>query len=213
VPETLSLQVVGPDDADTVGKPVFPLLLLRIRGRTFRHSVGILPPLPATDETNTEHGASPSERLCVKVRLVCYEPFVSVAAVMEADADASDLVGLLGSTCEVMVAGDAGWSIPPPEALTAASILARTFLARRVRFTSGKSIVAPVVRRRELAVGPSASSNATHARAKPLKISPATAFAHSQSETPRAAPTTAGTINRHSHQRLGHTITYSRSRK
>jgi len=45
-------------DANTVGKPAFPPRQLRIRGRTFLRSVGISPPLPATDETSSEHGAS-----------------------------------------------------------------------------------------------------------------------------------------------------------
>jgi len=79
-------------DADTVGKPAFPRRPLRIRGRTFLRSVGTLPPLPAADETSSEHGASLSRRACGGVRLVSQEPCVGVAAAMEAVADASDLV-------------------------------------------------------------------------------------------------------------------------
>jgi hypothetical protein len=79
-------------DANTVGRPAFPPRPLRIRGRTFLRSVGTLPPLPAADETSSEHGASSSRRICGGVRLVSQEPFVGVAAAMEAVADASDLV-------------------------------------------------------------------------------------------------------------------------
>jgi hypothetical protein len=61
----------GPTDADMAGKPAFPLHLLRIRGRTFLRSMGILPTLPATDETSNEQGANQSRRVCVRVRLVC----------------------------------------------------------------------------------------------------------------------------------------------
>jgi len=82
----------APTDADTAGRPAFPPHPLRIRGRTFRRSVGTLPLLRAADETNSEHGASLSRRASGRVRLVCQEPFVSVAAAMEAVADASDLV-------------------------------------------------------------------------------------------------------------------------
>src|SRR5260370_479553 len=112
-----------------------------------------------------------------------------------------------------MLAGAVGCSITPRVARTAASILARTFRARRVRFTSGKSMVAPVVRMLDLAVGPSASSNPAHARATLEKIAPAVEFTHCQRETPRAASSTAGIIRRHSHKRLGQTIMYSKSRK
>lgn len=86
---------VRPDtltDADTVGKPVFPLRPLRIRGRTFLRSAGTLPLLPAVDETSSGHGASPSPRLSGRIRLFFQEPFVCVAAAMEAVAAASDLV-------------------------------------------------------------------------------------------------------------------------
>src|SRR4029077_12093864 len=200
-------------DANTVGRRAFPPRPLRIRGRTFLRSVGTLPPLPAADETCSEHGASSSRRVCGGGRLVCQEPFVGVAAAMEAGADASDLVGAWTSADEVMLAGAVGCSITPRVARTAASILARTFRARRVRFTSGKSMVAPVVRMLDLAVGPSASSNPAHARATLEKIAPAVEFTHCQRETPRAARSTAGIIRRHSHKRLGQTIMYSKSRK
>jgi hypothetical protein len=79
-------------DANTVGRPAFPPRPLRIRGRRFLRSVGTLPPLPAADETSSEHGASSLRTACGAVRLSCQEPFVCVAATMEAVADASDLV-------------------------------------------------------------------------------------------------------------------------
>ncbi len=79
-------------DANTVGRPAFPRRPLRIRGRTFLRSVGTLPPLPAADETSSEHGASLSRRPSGGIRLFFQEPFVCVAAAIEAVADASDLV-------------------------------------------------------------------------------------------------------------------------
>src|ERR1043166_7416708 len=96
------------------------------------------------------------------------------------------------------------------DARTAASIFASTFFARRVRFTNGKSTLAPVLQIRPLAVGPSASSDATHKRAIPLKISPAVGSTHCQNETPSTATNTAG-INRNSHKRLGPATTDSKT--
>jgi len=78
-------------DADTAGKPAFPPHPLRIRGRTFRRSVGTLPPLPAGDETSSERGVTPKQRVCRRVQLGSQEPFVCIAGVTEAVADASDL--------------------------------------------------------------------------------------------------------------------------
>lgn len=77
-------------DADTAGKPAFPLRRLRIRGRTFRHSVDILPPLPAADETSSERRANSALHLYEKKQMVYQEPFV-IAAAIEVAADASDL--------------------------------------------------------------------------------------------------------------------------
>jgi hypothetical protein len=78
--------------ANTVGRRAFPPRPLRIRGKRFLRSVGTLPPLPAADETSSEHGASLSRMVCGGVRLVSQEPFVGVAAAMEAVAVASDLI-------------------------------------------------------------------------------------------------------------------------
>jgi hypothetical protein len=87
-----SARADGLTGANTVGRRAFPLRPLRIRGRRFLRSVGTLPPLPAADETSSEHGASSSRKICGGVLLVSQEPFVGVAAAMEAVADASDLV-------------------------------------------------------------------------------------------------------------------------
>jgi hypothetical protein len=86
---------VRPDaltDADMAGRPAFRPRRLRILGRMFLRSVGILPLLPAVDETNTEHGSIQSRRVCGRYRLVSQEPFVCVAVATEAVADSSDLV-------------------------------------------------------------------------------------------------------------------------
>ena len=104
------------------------------------------------------------------MRLVCQEPFVSMAAAVGVAA-ASD-VRTVGSAGEVVIAGAVGCSTTARVMRTAASILAKTLRARRVRFTIGSSIVAPVVRMRELAVGPSTCSIATHATATPEKMAP-----------------------------------------
>lgn len=87
-----SVRVDALTDADTVDRRAFPPRPLRIRGRRFPRSVGTLPPLPAADETGSEHGASSSRRVYGAGRLFSQEPFVGVAAAMEAVADASDLV-------------------------------------------------------------------------------------------------------------------------
>jgi hypothetical protein len=76
-------------DANTVGRRAFPPRPLRIRGRRFLRSVGTLPPLPAADETSSEHGASSSRRVLGEGPLVSQEPFVGIAAAMEGVADAS----------------------------------------------------------------------------------------------------------------------------
>jgi hypothetical protein len=89
---TSSARADAPTGADKAGRLVFPPRLLRIRGRTFPRSEGTLRPLPAADETSSEHAASPSRRSCARVRLVFQEAFVCVAAGIEAVADASDLV-------------------------------------------------------------------------------------------------------------------------
>jgi hypothetical protein len=87
-----SLRADALTDANTVGRRAFPPRPLRIRGRRFLRSVGTLLPLPAADETSSEHGASLSRRPSGRIRLFFQEPFVSVAAAMEAVADASDVV-------------------------------------------------------------------------------------------------------------------------
>jgi hypothetical protein len=74
-------------------------------------------------------------------------------------------------------------------------------------------MLAPVVRMRDLDVGPRASSNATHARDMQPKIAPEVWFTHSQNAAPSAANETPGMINRNIHQRLDHTMTDSKSRK
>src|SRR5579862_572711 len=109
--------------------------------------------------------------------------------------------------------GTAGSMLTSRDARTAASMAARTLLARRVRLTNGRSLLAPVVRTREPAVGPSASSSKTQAAAIPMKIAPAVEFVHCHRAAPRAANSTPGIIRRNSHERLGHTIMLSRSRK
>ena len=65
-----------------------------------------------------------------------------------------------------------GCSTMPRVARTAASILASTLWARRVRFTSGMSTLIPVVRTRDFAVGPRASSRSTHAESNTNKNLP-----------------------------------------
>jgi len=92
VSATVSVRADATSGADKAGKRVFPLRPLRILGRKFLRNGGTAPPLHAEDETGSEHGASPSRRVCGKVQLVCQEPFVCVAAATEAIADASDLV-------------------------------------------------------------------------------------------------------------------------
>jgi hypothetical protein len=66
---------------------------------------------------------------------------------------------------------------------------------------------------RELAVGPSTSSNATHASDRLPNTAPAVESIHFHSEAPSAASKTPGTISRDRHKRLGQTITDSKSRK
>ena len=92
MPEMPSARADALTDANTVGRRAFPPRPLHIRGRRFLRSVGTLPPLPAADEISSEHGASSSRRVCRGLRLVSQEPFVGVAAAMEAVADASDIV-------------------------------------------------------------------------------------------------------------------------
>lgn len=92
MPEIASVRGDGRTGANTVGRPAFLPRPLRIRGRMFRRSVGIVPPLPAGDETGSGHGATPPGRLWVAVWLVSQEPLVWVAAAIGVDADASDLI-------------------------------------------------------------------------------------------------------------------------
>lgn len=207
VPVMLSARADAPTAADTEGTPAFHLHPLRTRGRMFRRSVGTLPQLRAGDETSNGHGATAWRRLCARAWLVDQETFVAVAV-----TDASNVVWIEDSADWVMVAGTIGCSMARA-ARTAASILERTFRARRVRFTSRSSTLAPVVRIRDLAVGPSANSNITHARDMPVKIAPAVEFAHNQSEAPSAPSNMPGIIGRNSHKRLGQTATDSKSRK
>lgn len=203
--------LAGANKADRRACPLRPL---RIPGKMFLRNVDIALPLPAADVTGSEHGANSSERACEGVQLVCQKAFVCVAAAMEAVAEPADLVGTGGSAGGATIAGSVDCSRTPPVARTAASILPRTFRARRVRFTSARSTLAPVVRMRERAVGPSASSSATHSTAKLPKIAPAMEESiHCHEAPPRAASSEAGIISRHSHIRLGHTMMYSRSRR
>ena len=84
-----------------------------------------------------------------------------------------------------MLGASARWREPPHQ------FLARTLRARRVRFTNGRSTLAPVVEMCAAAVGPSASSTTTHARPTPPKIAPAVESTHFHKETPSAANSTA----------------------
>ena len=92
MPEIASVRGDAQTGANTVGRPAFPPRPLRSRGRMFRRSVGIVPPRPARDETGSGHGATPPGRLSAAVWLDSQEPLVWVAAAIEVDADASELV-------------------------------------------------------------------------------------------------------------------------
>src|SRR5437899_6477690 len=93
---------------------------------------------------------------------------------------ASEFVCTGSSTDWALLTGTVGCSAPLCAARIAASILARTLRALRVRATNGRSTLAPVVRMRHPAVGPSASSANTHARPTPPKIAPVVESSHCQ---------------------------------
>jgi len=184
---------------------VCPLRPLRIPDRMFLRIGDTALPLHVADETNSGHGAdSPSTR-CRVARLAYQRPFVSELSATEgAAAVASEFI---------WVETTAGCIATPREARSAASILLRTLGARRVRLTNGMSMLTPVARTRDPAVGPSASSSNNHATPMPVKISPAMEFAHCQRPAPRAINNTPGIIMRSRHERLGQTTMHSRSRK
>src|ERR1051326_327996 len=144
-----------------VGRRACPPRLVHIHGRTFLRHGGPAPRLRVRDETSNEHGAN-----CLWARLACEKPFVYEASTIE-EAAASEFVWRETPTGCRLGEATADCMAASRDARTAASIFARIFFARRVLFTSGKSTIAPVVQIRALAVGPSASSNATHARAIP----------------------------------------------
>ena len=153
-----------PSGADTVDRLVCRLRPLRIHGRMFLRRLDTAMPLHVAGETSSEHGANSSPRLCRMVRLACQKPFVTEPSAMEEAADAAwELVWT--ETAAACIATSR-------EARSAASIVSRTLRARRVRFTKGRSTLTPVVRTRDPAVGPSASSSITHARPMPVKIAP-----------------------------------------
>jgi hypothetical protein len=216
------VRVDAPSGASRAGRRVCHLRRLRIHGSMFLRNVDTAPRLHVADETSSGHGANSSW-----ARLACQMPFVCVASAMEGAADAaSEFVGTETPAGCGLSAGTAGCpldmgtgdctadcGVTSREARTAALIASRTFSARRVRLTTGRSTLTPVAQTREPAVGPSASSSNTHARPTPVKISPEMEFAHSQKQAPITANTTPGIITRYRHERLGQTTIHSRSRK
>src|SRR5262249_39064517 len=122
---TAARQAGAPSGADKAGRRAFPHRPSRILGRMFPCNADITPPLHAADETGSEHGASPSRRVCLRMRLACQEPFVSVASAIKAVPD--EFVCTEGTVGWALVTGAFGCSTGSREARTAASILARTF--------------------------------------------------------------------------------------
>jgi hypothetical protein len=196
-----SPQADAPTGEDKADRRAFPPRPLRILGSKFHRNVGTGPPLHAAGETGSEHGASQSRRVCRRARLAYQEPFVCVASAMDAAPD--------GASNFVCTEGSAGWGLgteavdcatSPRAARIAASILARTLRARRVRATNGRSTLAPVVQSRDFAVGPIASSAATQTTPKLAKIAPEKELTHCQNITPSAPNNTTGIISRHNHK-------------
>ena|SRR5947209_18259 len=143
-PETPWVQLDVLSGANTVGKRAFHPRRSHIHDRRCHRSVGILPRLHVWDETSSVRGASPSRKVCGAVRLMRQKAFVCVAAEMGAVTDDSEIASTLDAS-EALRAGALGCSMTTRAARTAASIVARTFCARRIRFTSGRSTVAPTV--------------------------------------------------------------------
>lgn len=199
----------APSGANTGDRRACPLRPLRIRGRMFLRSADTELPLHVADETNSEHGAN-----FLWAPLACQKSFDCEPFATEGAAGtASELVWTETAAGCRLGMGTVGCIVTSREARTAASIAARTLLARRVRFTNGRSTLTPVVRTCDLAVGPRASSRTTHARPMPVKIAPAVEFTHCHREAPRAASNIPGMIRRHSHKWLGQTTMHSKSRK
>lgn len=200
-----------PACVDKAGRPFFPLRRLRIHGRTFLRNSGTAPPPHAGGEIGSGHGVVPSWRVYREARLECQEPFVWVTGAWVTGA-ASELVGAEGSAACGLFIADVGCSVTARTARAASSIFARTLRARRIRFTSGRSTVTPVVRMRASAVGPSTSSNANQLTPRPPKIAPGVRFTHCHKPIPSTTSST-GITNRNAHRRLGQITIDSRSRK
>lgn len=180
----------------------------------FLRNEGTAPPPLELDETSSAHGASRQRIVFGLAWRKSQETFVWVASAIKGFGDpVSALVRGESRAGTELLADVADCPTTPRAARTASSILARTFRACRVRFTSERSTLAPVVRIRVRDVGPHASSRATHARPRPPNIAPAVAFAHAHSEAPIAARSTAGIVTRSSQSWLGQTTTDSKSCK
>src|SRR3954451_11599968 len=203
-----SVRADGPFGANMADRRPYPLRRSRIHGRMFLRNVDIALLLRAADETSIERGANSAW-----ARLAYQKSFVGDASAREGVADtASEFVGM-GTPVVCSGTRTAGCMVTSREARTAASIASRTLPARRVRFTNGRSTLTPVMRTRDAAVGPSASSSSAHTTPMIMKIAPEVEFTQYQKELPTPANNTPGIISRSRHERLGQTKIDSKSRK